>query len=101
MRGVSATAAALAERPKLFALRDEIALALSGSVSMSAPALEWSRLDDQHRIVFLMLAGVDGDMHQLQSQNWHEFAPAEQLAVQAAIRSMRRDLAGVYALVRR
>lgn len=89
------------ETAKLYALRDEFAVKVAQFVKPDAPSLEWARLSREHRIIFLMLAGIDGEVEAIALQDWQEFTPPEQVAIQVMIRGMMRALDGVAALVRK
>lgn len=87
--------------PRLRELRDEAALRAAKSLRRDAPSLEWALLSREHKIIFLMLAGIDGEVEDIALRDWLEFTPPETVAIQLAMRSMKRSLDGVVALVRR
>ena len=89
------------EVAKLYELRDKIALAALGSRHQSADCLEWSRMSREHKIVFVLLAGIDADTETVDKKDWREFAEPERFALQYAMRSMRETMGRVYALLRK
>ena len=63
-------------------------------------AVEWGRLYTTSRVVFLLMAGIDGENEALATKNWGEFNPVEQAAIQVAMRGLRASLIGAQALCR-
>ena len=86
--------------PEIARLRDLAALSACRSNASSMDAVEWSRLSREHRIVFLMLAGVDDDVDLIAEKHWREFTQPEVASVKASIRCMRVAMLSVSALVR-
>ena len=86
---------------KMRELRDEAALRVVGSKHKNADSLEWARLGREHKLIFILLAGLDDDTDTVDRKDWREFTEPERMALQAAIRSMHRSMGGVYALIRK
>jgi hypothetical protein len=96
--------AAVFDRSKLTALRDEFAAKSAGLIrTTSLESIEWARLHVQTRMLMLLVAGVDGDSDNLEGlalRDWHELPRPEQMAVRISIRGIRSELLGLVALTR-
>lgn len=86
--------------PRLRQLRDEALMRSSKVARLSSVAHEWAGLSREHRIVFMMLAGID-ETEQFVMRDWREFAPGEALALQLVMREMRAAVSGLVGLVRK
>lgn len=86
--------------PKLMALRDAAALSSAEQSSSTMQAVEWGRLPTMTRVVFLLMAGVDGENESLAVKAWKEFNLPEQEGIQSAMRQLRGSLLGAQALCR-
>lgn len=85
--------------PHLMKLRDE-AFARSGKSDKLSPVEhEWARLSREHRLVFMLLAGID-EAESVVMKDWREFTPPEVCALKLVMRDMSRAVAGLSALVR-
>ena len=89
-----------AERPKLRRLRDAAALAAANQSSSTMQSVEWGRLPLMARVVFLLMAGIDGENETLAAKSWREFNLPEQAGIQSAMRQLRGALLGAQALCR-
>ena len=89
---------AVAERARLSALRDEYVQRATRGRFSDAESKEWAAVPVQHRMAFLLLAGVDGDLPELARRDWRELPGPEREAVKAEIRSMRGTVGSVWAL---
>jgi hypothetical protein len=89
------------QRIKFEKLRDWYYLESRKVKKMSPIEHEWTVLSREHRIVFLMLAGVDGDVDILADRDWRELNPVEERAVKSAIRQMKNAMSGIVALARK
>lgn len=85
--------------PRLRQLRDEAMLRASKTARLSPVAHEWAKLGREHRIVFLMLAGID-DVEEMTLKAWGEYTPPEQHSLRIVMRAMRAAVGGLNALVR-
>ena len=59
---------------------------------------EWARLIPEHRMVLLILAGLDGDLGALARRAWSEFTPGERVAVQVGLRALTLSMSQCVAL---
>ena len=92
------SAAFLAHRDKLRELSDSIVRDLSKGRFQCRRSAEWSALPVEHRMGFMLIAGIDGDLSALAMKRWPEFTPAEHEALQIAIRSMHRSIEKTFAI---
>lgn len=90
-----------AAKNKLHILRDEAKLRADNSSRSCCLSHEWAGMSREHKIVFLMLAGVDGEVDAIAGRDWKEYAPPEIAALQLSIRQMQRSMLHVTALTRR
>lgn len=86
--------------PRLRQLRDEALLRSSKVARLSSVAHEWAALSREHRIVFMMLAGID-EVEEFALRDWREYTPDEARALQVVMRDMRRAVSGLVGLVRK
>lgn len=89
-----------AELPKLAALRDEAALREASNSGSTMQAVEWCKLPVMTRVVFLLVAGIDGESETLALKSWNEFNLPEQAGIQSAMSQLRSALIGAQALCR-
>ena len=89
-----------AERPKLQALREELSLKAAHQTSSTMQSYEWGRMPTMTRVVFLLMAGIDGENETLAVKSWREFNLPEQAGIQSAMRQLRGALLGAQALCR-
>ena len=87
--------------PRLRELQNEAIRRLTKGRHSDAGALEWSRQEHVHRMAFLLLAGVDGELSELAGRAWLELPNPEREAVRLQIRSMRKAMQSVYVLAGR
>lgn len=85
---------------KLHVLRDEFMIRSAKSARLSPVAHEWAALSREHRIVILMLAGVD-ECEEVAIKDWSEYTPAEVWVLQSTMRGLKEAMSGLVALVRR
>lgn len=88
-------------RQRLRTLRDELLQKASGGVWFDGESREWARISHEHRMMVMMLAGIDGDLDALASRAWREFTPAERAAVKGEMRAAKRTFSAVAALCSR
>ena len=89
-----------AERPKLQTLRDAAALSVAYQSSSTMQSVEWARLPTMARVVFLLMAGIDGENVALAVKSWREFNMPDQAGIQSAMRQLRGALLSAQALCR-
>ena len=89
-----------AQRPKLAALQDEFRLRALSQSGSTMKSVEWARLPTMTRVVFLLMAGVDGESETLAVRAWKEFNLPEQAAIESSMRQLRAALIGAQALCR-
>lgn len=88
------------ELPKLQRLRDEAALRDASNSGSTMQAVEWCKLPVMARVVFILMAGIDGENETLALKSWREFNLPEQAGIQSAMRQLRAALIGAQALCR-
>lgn len=88
-------------RERLRTLRDELLVKASGGVWFDGESREWARIGHEHRMMVMMLAGIDGDLQALAVRAWREFTPAERAAVKSEMRAAKRTFSNVAALCSR
>ena len=88
-------------RARLRELQNEFVRVTTKGRHSDAGALEWSRLEHVHRMAFLLLAGVDGELSELAGRAWLELPDPEREAVRLQILSMRKAMQSVYVLAGR
>lgn len=88
-------------RARLRALQNEAVSRLTKGRHVDAGALEWARLEHVHRMAFLLLAGVDGELSELAGRAWLELPDPERAAVRMQIRAMRKAMQSVFVLAGR
>ena len=86
------------EREKLREIRAKTIASIEGARAGDPSSLEWQKLTRESRMVFLMMAGIDGEVTALAMKAWREFTPPEKRAVAVAIRAIKRDLEKLYVL---
>lgn len=96
---MSLSAVGRANLCRLHVLRNEAMLRASKTARLSPVAHEWAKLGREHRIVFLMLAGID-DVEEMTLKAWGEYSPPEQHSLRIVMRAMRAAVGGLNALVR-
>ena len=89
-----------AQRPKLAALQDEFRLRALSQSGSTMKSVEWGKLPTMTRLVFLLMAGIDGESETLAVREWREFNLPEQAGIQSAMRQLRGALLGAQALCR-
>jgi hypothetical protein len=90
-----------AELKRLYKLRDEAMLRAALSRRTCPLSHEWATLTLEFRMVVLLMAGIDGEIQAVARKDWREFPLVEQESCRSVMRSMRRQLQGVSALIRR
>lgn len=85
--------------PRLHQLRDEALMRASKVARLSPVAHEWARLGREHRVVFMLLAGID-ESEEFALKDWGEFTPPEVRALTLVMRDMKRAVSGLVSLVR-
>lgn len=88
-------------RERLKAQRNELLRRASLGTWFDGESREWARIGHEHRVMIMMLAGIDGDLETLASRAWREFTPAERNAVKAEMRLAKRVFSQVAALCSR
>lgn len=100
--GKAATSLTVPElRERLKAQRDALLVKASHGVWFDGESREWARIGHEHRVMVMMLAGIDGDLQMLATRAWREFAPAERAAVKTELRAAKRTFSAVAALCSR
>ena len=89
-----------AELQKLYIIRDSMMLSAASSTGSNMQAVEWCKLPVMTRVVFLLMAGIDGENETLALKSWREFNLPEQAGIQSAMRQLRAALIGAQALCR-
>ncbi len=85
---------------RLRVLRDEAKLRSLGIVRVSIVSEEWARLSREHRLVVLLMAGID-EAEDVILKDWSEYSLPEKQAIQSVVRELKVALSGLVALVRR
>ena len=99
MRGATATATVEGCKAYLFgALRNEFVQRASGGRESDAESLEWTRLEQGHKMALLLLAGIDGDLAALSHRAWRELPEPERQAIKSEARAMKKSFGAVSAL---
>lgn len=88
-------------RERLKLQRDELLRKASAGVWFDGESREWARVSHEHRVMVMMLAGIDGDLETLAHRAWREFTPAERDAVKSQMRLAKRTFSAVAALCSR
>ena len=88
-------------RERLKVQRDELLRKASMGTWFDGESREWARISHEHRVMIMMLAGIDGDLQVLASRAWREFTPAERDAVKSEMRLAKRTFSNVAALCSR
>lgn len=88
-------------RQRLKAQRDALLQKASMGAWFDGESREWARISHEHRVMIMMLAGIDGDLEVLATRAWREFTPAERDAVKAEMRLAKRTFSSVAALCSR
>lgn len=88
-------------RERLKAQRDALLQKASMGAWFDGESREWARISHEHRVMIMMLAGIDGDLQVLASRAWREFTPAERDAVKSEMRLAKRTFSNVAALCSR
>lgn len=88
-------------RERLKVQRDKLLQKASMGVWFDGESREWSRISHEHRVMIMMLAGIDGDLEMLASRAWREFTPAERDSVKCQMRLAKRTFSNVAALCSR
>lgn len=84
---------------RLRVLRDEALMRSAKVARLSPVAHEWAALDRSHRIVFLLLSGID-ESEELTVKAWHEYTPNEARALQQTMRDMKAAVSGLNSILR-
>jgi hypothetical protein len=82
-------------------LRDEFVKIASQKRWSDAESREWARMAETHRMVLILLAGLDGDLGALAQRGWRELPEPERERVKAEARFARREFARLHALTGR
>lgn len=88
-------------RERLKLQRDELLRKASAGVWFDGESREWARVSHEHRVMIMMLAGIDGDLETLAHRAWREFTPAERDSVKCQMRLAKRTFSAVAALCSR
>lgn len=86
------SAARAAALPEIARVRALFLVAKTGAAGQTAAALEWSALAREHRVVFVLLAGLDDDDGAAALKQWGEFTGPEADALRAVMRAMVRGV---------
>lgn len=87
-----AGAARAAALPEIARVRALFLVAKTGAAGQTAAALEWSALAREHRVVFVLLAGLDDDDGAAAHKQWGEFTGPETEALKSVMRAMVRGV---------
>lgn len=79
-------------------LRDEYTQLATGGRVSDSESREWLGLDPAHRMVLLLLAGVDGDLVALANREWREMPPPEKEALKREVRGVKSAFSRLLAL---
>ena len=88
-------------RQRLVAQRDELLRRASLGMWVDGESREWAHVGHEHRVMVMMLAGIDGNLEALATRAWREFTPAERDAVKCQMRLAKRTFSSVAALCSR
>lgn len=101
-KGKPVTALTVPEiRERLKAQRNELLRKASLGAWFDGESREWAHIGHEHRVMVMMLAGIDGDLEALAGRAWREFTPAERDAVKTQMRLAKRTFTNVAALCSR
>lgn len=84
---------------RLHVLRNECLMRSEGVAKLSPVAHEWARLSREHRILIMLLAGID-EAEDLYAKDWNEFNAHECQAIRVQLRLLRAAMAGLNNLVK-
>ncbi|WP_139019227.1 hypothetical protein [Acidovorax radicis] len=82
-------------------LRDEFVKVASQKRWSDAESREWARMAETHRMVLMLLAGLDGDLEALAQRGWRELPEPERERVKSEARFARREFSRLHALTGR
>ncbi|MBU0748710.1 MAG: hypothetical protein KKB95_00500 [Gammaproteobacteria bacterium] len=82
-------------------LRDEYVKTASKKQWSDAESREWARMAETHRMVLMLLAGLDGDLGALAQRGWRELPEPERERVKAEARFARREFMRLHAMTGR
>lgn len=88
-------------RKRLQELRNQLLERATHGVWHDGEAYEWARLNHAHRMMVMLLAGMDGDLDVLAARAWREFTPPERQAIKTEIRMVKRTFSRTAALCTR
>ena len=87
-----------AARAAMMATRDKCIQSMTKGGASDGAVMEWRRFSQETRMIFLLLAGLDGEVGDIGRKGWQEFTPPEQNAIRIAIRAVKREVDAVISL---
>lgn len=82
-------------------LRDEFVQRASQGRTSDAESREWARLEHAHRVVLMLLAGLDGELSELANRAWRELPEPERVAIKQEARTARAGFSRLFAMTGR
>lgn len=95
---IERSAAQVQARAAMLETRNKAIKTMTQGGAKDGAVFEWRRLSQESRMIFLLIAGLDGEVSDIARKGWAEFTPPEQSAIRVAIRAVKREVDSVFAL---